>query len=164
MKRKALSLRRRQPTPPMPKVAWILLGTFLLLLLLLVARSIQHHSALIGVVALLAGLYLLASPVVSAHGVSSKDARYLRAGDLDRSFGDKEIGSRRLPATRKRVNRTGFQMKHQHRALSPKGSRRRLRRLRMRDYWSWQLSVGVAAFLVILVWLMAQLSPTHPLP
>jgi len=32
---------------------------------------------LIGVVALLAGLYLLASPVVSAHGVSSKDARYL---------------------------------------------------------------------------------------
>ena len=47
MKRKALSLRRRQPTPPMPKVAWILLGTFLLLLLLLVARSIQRHSALI---------------------------------------------------------------------------------------------------------------------
>ena len=32
---------------------------------------------LIGVVALLAGLSLLASPVVSAHGVSSKDARYL---------------------------------------------------------------------------------------
>ena len=30
---------------------------------------------LIGVVVFLAGLYMLASPVVSAHGVSSKDAR-----------------------------------------------------------------------------------------
>jgi hypothetical protein len=47
MKRKALSLRRRQPTRPIPKGVWILLGTFLVLLMLLVARSVQHHSALI---------------------------------------------------------------------------------------------------------------------
>lgn len=32
---------------------------------------------LLGVVAVLAGMYLLASPPVDAHGVSSKDARYL---------------------------------------------------------------------------------------
>ena len=38
---------------------------------------LSERRYLLGVVALLAGLYLLVSPVVSAHGVSSKDARYL---------------------------------------------------------------------------------------
>ena len=38
---------------------------------------LSERRHLLGVVALLAGLYLLVSPVVSAHGVSSKDARYL---------------------------------------------------------------------------------------
>lgn len=47
MKRRALSLRRRRPTPPLNKGAWIVLGTLLVLVIFLVARSIQHHSALI---------------------------------------------------------------------------------------------------------------------
>lgn len=37
----------------------------------------SERRHLLGVVAIVAALYLLASPVVNAHGVSSKDARYL---------------------------------------------------------------------------------------
>ena len=47
MKRRGLSLRSRQPARPLNKGSRILLGTLLVLVTLLVARSIQHHSALV---------------------------------------------------------------------------------------------------------------------
>lgn len=34
-----------------------------------------------------------------------------------------------------------------------KGSRRRLDRIRARDYWSWRMTLALAAFVIALIWL-----------
>ena len=53
-------------------------------------------------------------------------------------------------------------MGSQRRGFVTRGSKKRVKQIRLRDHWSWRMTVAVSIFLLVLIWMLVRLASVPP--